>query len=105
TQTEGTTTQNSSTSNSSTNSTTITSSTTIKSMGDTTPVCRLAVSFISIGAGTDPEAQPMLNKYVQQFMDATSKRIEFDVTPWGREGESDACFKLDNLTPEEQTRF
>lgn len=108
TQTTGTTTQNTSTSNSGTTNsqTTATTPSSNKAQGDTVPaVYRLAVSFISFGAGTDPDARPMLDNYVQQFMDATSKRIVYDAIPWGREGETDVCFTLDNLTPEEQTRF
>lgn len=104
TQTEETT-QNSSTSNTSATSQAATTTNTTKATGDSIPVCRLTVSFISIGAGTDPDGQPTLNKYIQQFMDASGKKIVYDVTPWGREGESDACFSLDNLTPEEQSRF
>ena len=104
------TTQNSSspstTSNSSATSQTTTTSSANKIQEDTVPsVYRVAISFISIGAGTDPEARPLLDNYVQQFMDATSKRIVYDAHPWGREGEIDICFTLDNLTPEEQTRF
>ena len=73
---------------------------------DTVPASyRVAVSFISIGEGTDPNARPKLDNYVQQFMDATSKRIVFAAHPWGREGENDICFTLDNLSPEEQVRF
>ena len=93
-------------SSSTTSQTTATSSSTNKILGDTVPtIYRVAVSFISMGAGTDTEARPLLDNYVQQFMDATSKRIVYDAHPWGREGEIDICFTLDNLTPEEQTRF
>lgn len=82
------------------------SSNTNKTQGDTVPaVYRVVVSFISIGEGTDPNARPVLDNYVQQFMDATSKRIVYDAHAWGREGESDICYTLDNLTPEEQVRF
>ncbi len=109
TQNTGGGTQNSTTGTNTSNTTittqTTASSTTNKMQGDTVSVCRLAVSFISFGAGTDAEARPMLDKYVQQFMDATTKRIVYDAIPWGREGEMDMCFTLDNLSPEEQTRF
>ena len=66
---------------------------------------RVAISFVSFGAGTDPDGRPMLDNYVQQYMDATSKRIIYDAHPWGREGEIDICFTLDNLTVAEQIQF
>ena len=94
------------TTNTTTTTQTTVSSNTNKTQGDTVPaVYRVVVSFISIGEGTDANARPMLDKYVQQFMDGTSKRIVNDAHAWGREGESDICFTLDNLTPEEQVRF
>lgn len=68
-------------------------------------VYRVAVSFISFGAGTDPDGRPILDTYVQQYMDASEKKIVYDAHPWGREGEVDFCFTLDNLTPEEQNIF
>ncbi len=109
TQTSASGTQTSATGTNTSNTTTTAqnnnSSTANKTQGDTASICRLNVSFFSIGTGTDAEARPMLDKYVQQFMDATSKRIVYDAIPWGREGEMDMCFTLDNLSPEEQTRF
>ena len=99
-------TTNTTNSNTTTTTQTTVSSNTNKTQGDTVPaVYRVVVSFISIGEGTDANARPMLDKYVQQFMDGTSKRIVNDAHAWGREGESDICFTLDNLTPEEQVRF
>ena len=66
---------------------------------------RVIVSFISIGAGTDPDAHPVLDAFVQQYMDTTSKKIVYQAQPWGREGEMDICFTLDNLSAEEQVNF
>ena len=71
----------------------------------TPAIYRVAVSFISFGAGTDPDGRPMLDTYVQQYMDASEKKIVYDAHPWGREGEVDFCFTLDNLTAEEQKIF
>lgn len=66
---------------------------------------RVIVSFISIGAGIDPDAHPALDAFVQQYMDTTSKKIVYQAQPWGREGEMDICFMLDNLSAEEQVNF
>ncbi len=77
-----------------------------KSQGDTVPAFyRVVVSLYSIGEGIDPDGRPILDNYSQQFMDASSKRIVYDSHPWGREGETDFCYTLDNLSSEEQVRF
>lgn len=75
-------------------------------VADSVPsVCRVLVSAISIGTGIDPQAKTLLDKFVQEYMDATSKRILYTATHWGREGEMDFCFTLKNLSVEEQQNF
>ncbi|CAN5475540.1 hypothetical protein BH11BAC2_BH11BAC2_26450 [soil metagenome] len=66
---------------------------------------RLVVSFISIGAGTDPEAPELLSNYISAYTEKTGKRISFAMMPWGREGETDQCFTLKELTAGEQADF
>lgn len=66
---------------------------------------RLVIAFISIGEGTDQEAIGKLNTYVDEFnRDHQVKAINYQM-PWGREGEVDNCFKLENFTPDEQDKF
>ena len=66
---------------------------------------RLVVVFISIGEGTDQEAIGKLNTYVDEFnRDYQVKALNVQM-PWGREGEVDNCFKLDNFSPNQQDKF
>jgi hypothetical protein len=66
---------------------------------------RLVVSFISIGAGTDPDAKQSLDKYIAEFKTRTGKMPAYVMIPWGREGEVDCCFNMDELTASEQGDF
>lgn len=62
---------------------------------------RLIVSFISKGAGTDSELRPKFLSYVEQH----PKKPKFETINWGREGEGDYCFTLNELSSSEQKEF
>lgn len=66
---------------------------------------RLVVSFISFGAGTDPEAKAILEAYVYDYKLKNNKVVSYYMIPWGREGEVDCCFPLDELNASEQNNF
>lgn len=66
---------------------------------------RLVVSFISIGQGTDPEASGLLATVLAEFRAAKGKSPAYIMIPWGREGEVDCCFILNELAPAEQREF
>jgi hypothetical protein len=66
---------------------------------------RVVVSFISIGAGTDPGAVSLLENYLIQFETAHGKKPEYQRIPWGREGEVDNCFNLHELDNTTQIEF
>jgi hypothetical protein len=66
---------------------------------------RLVVSFISIGAGTDPDAKQSLDRYIAEFKTRTGKMPAYVMIPWGREGEVDCCFNMEELTASEQGDF
>ncbi len=66
---------------------------------------RVVVSFISIGAGTDPGALSLLENYLIQFEAAHGKKPEYQRVPWGREGEVDNCFNLHELDNSMQVEF
>ena len=55
---------------------------------------RLIVSFISKGAGTDSEKRTAFMDYVN----AHPKKPSYKTVTWGREGETDYCFNLSELT-------
>jgi len=62
---------------------------------------RLVVSFYSIGEGIDSKNKENFDVFLKN----RSQKIIFEQTPWGREGEVDYCFKLNELTSPEQTDF
>ncbi len=66
---------------------------------------RLVVSFISFGAGTDPESKAILEAYVYEYKLKNNKVVSYYMVPWGREGEVDCCFPLDELNASEQNNF
>ena len=66
---------------------------------------RLVVSFISIGAGTDPDATSLLDQYLTKFTGASGVKPEFQRFAWGREGEIDNCFELKGMTSAKQMEF
>ncbi len=58
----------------------------------------LVVSFISIGAGIDQEANNKLDKVVQDFVKKNECKINSEMRTWGREGEKDYCFSSSDLS-------
>ena len=62
---------------------------------------RLVISFYSIGEGIDTK----VHEVYKNFLSTHPKKIAFEPTKWGREGETDYCLKLNELTPAEQDEF
>jgi hypothetical protein len=65
--------------------------------------CRVMVTFISIGEGTDREAKGNLDRVTSPYLE--KGKLEMETIPWGREGEVDYCFMLNNLSGAEQQKF
>ncbi len=61
---------------------------------DTPVTYRLIVSFISKGAGTDSQKRTAFLAYV----DGHALKPAYKTVTWGREGETDYCFNLSELT-------
>lgn len=61
--------------------------------------CRLIVTFISIGAGTDYQAAERLKKYLVE------KKLKFETKRFGREGENSYCFPLTEYKEKEQKKI
>lgn len=61
---------------------------------------RLVVSFISQGEGIDRKTKETFDTWLKQ-----KGNIKFDAHSWGREGEMNYCFALENLSPNEQDKF
>ena len=65
-----------------------------------TSVTRLVVSFISKGEGIDDKTKDEFEKWL-----AMRERFTYSVTPWGREGEVEYCFRMTNISVREQEIF
>lgn len=59
---------------------------------------RLIVSFISKGAGTDSEKRTAFLAYV----DGHKLKPAYKTVTWGREGETDYCFNLSEITAKKE---
>lgn len=62
---------------------------------------RIIVSFTSKGAGTSAEKREAFLKYVE----AHPKKPAYKEVLWGREGETDYCLTLSELSKKEQVTF
>jgi len=66
---------------------------------------RLIVTFASIGAGIDPNGKTMLDDFINSFKEKSGKLVKYGTLDWGREGEFDCEFSLNELNLNEQTDF
>lgn len=62
---------------------------------------RIIVSFTSKGAGTSAEKREAFLKYVESH----PKKPAYKEVLWGREGETDYCLTLSELSKKEQVTF
>ena len=79
--------------------------TTIVNSSEKEQIFRVVVSFISRGEGTDQNARPMLDSYVTLFQEKYGLLAINQQLPWGREGEVDNCFLLNDFSPMQQITF
>ena len=80
---------------------TIKSATQTESSTTNTHTYPLIVSFISKGAGVD---RPKVEALLKLIESKTNKPL-YEKIQWGREGETDFCFQLENLKKTEQLTF
>ena len=66
---------------------------------------RFVVSFISIGSGIDRKAKSQYEQFLKDFELKNNVTILYDKKYWGREGEVNFCFMLNELKKEEQESF
>ena len=66
---------------------------------------RLSVVFFSIGSGTDNKAMRAFENLISDFAVKSGKNIDYEKTPWGREGETDYCLRLNELDEKSQAEF
>lgn len=66
---------------------------------------RFVVSFISIGSGIDRKAKSQYEQFLKDFESKNNVNISYEKKYWGREGEVNFCFMLNELKKEEQESF
>ena len=68
-------------------------------------IYRFTISFFSKGGGTDRKARSEFESFLENFNKKNEVNLQFIKTSWGREGEVDYCFKLDELKNKKQIIF
>jgi hypothetical protein len=67
--------------------------------------CRFTVSFISFGGGIDKNAKKEFEQFIIDFELKNEMKIPYEKKYWGKEGELDFCFMLNELKKEDQESF
>lgn len=73
--------------------------------GDAKKTFRFTVSFISKGAGTDYQIKQKYDGFITDFETKNKVKIAVNKASWGREGETDYCFELKEISKELATQF
>ncbi len=68
-------------------------------------IYRFTISFFSKGGGTDRKARSEFESFLENFNKMNEVNLQFTKTSWGREGEVDYCFQLDELKKKKQIVF
>lgn len=66
---------------------------------------RLVISFYSIGMGSDNKSILAYEDFIGTYAGEVKKTIDYEKTAWGREGETDFCLGLAELSQSEQDQF
>jgi len=66
---------------------------------------RFIVSFYSKGGGTDHKINEAYIKFVKEYEQKKGVTLSKENIVWGKEGESDLCFKLTELSANNQIEF
>lgn len=69
------------------------------------PTYGLSVSFYSTGGGTDSKMITRFNEFVAAYEKEKNVTLVVEKNSWGREGEVDYCYKLDELSEKERNDF
>lgn len=66
---------------------------------------KITVSFISIGEGIDYEAMKNYKDFLENWKSSSGKELSYETIGWGREGETDFCVDMTNISDNESKRF
>jgi hypothetical protein len=70
-----------------------------------TTLFTLVIMFYSIGEGVENEYIKALEDSISSFSAEISKPIDYEKNSWGREGETDICMQLFELSAVEKSKF
>ena len=68
-------------------------------------IYRFTISFFSKGGGTDRKARSEFESFLENFNKKNEVNLQYIKTSWGREGEVDYCFQLEELKKKKQIAF
>ena len=66
---------------------------------------KINVSFFSIGEGIDFDALKEYKSFIDSYKTASGKSLTYETINWGREGETDFCFDMTNISDNESKKF
>lgn len=70
-----------------------------------TDIYRITVSFYSAGGGIDDKTKSNYDKFVKEFEQQRGVKLSYEITQWGKEGETDYCFPLSELNSKDKDQF
>lgn len=68
-------------------------------------IINFKVSFISIGSGIDIDAKKSYEEFIKSFENQNKLKLTFEKNSWGREGEIDFCFMLNDIDSRLRVQF
>ena len=68
-------------------------------------IYRFTISFFSKGGGTDRKSRSEFESFLENFNKKNEVNLQYIKTSWGREGEVDYCFQLEELKKKKQIIF
>lgn len=68
-------------------------------------IFRVTVSFYSKGGGIDKKAKSNFATFLENYDLKNKAKLSYETANWGREGETDYCFKLSELNADRQVSF
>jgi hypothetical protein len=68
-------------------------------------IYRFTISFFSKGGGTDRKARSEFELFLENFNKKNEVNLQYIKTSWGREGEVDYCFQLEEFKKKKQIVF
>lgn len=68
-------------------------------------ITKYTISFSSKGEGYDADAKQAIIKFIKDYELKKDVALKYFEIPWGKEGEFDMCFNLDNMGPHVRKDF